>query len=77
MCKRWLYANKLALNVDKINFVIFRSHAKKLTEPIVLTFGCKKITRTDHVRSLGDLLDDTLSWKPNLVELSRKLARSV
>ena len=28
--KKWLDANKLALNVDKTNFIIFHSHAKKL-----------------------------------------------
>ena len=32
--KKWLDANKLDSNVDKTNFVIFHSHAKKLTEPI-------------------------------------------
>ena len=75
--KKWPDANKLALNVDKTNFVIFHSHAKKLTEPIVLKFGRKKISQADHVRFLGVLLDEILGWKPHLVELSRKLARSV
>ena len=75
--KKWLDADKLALNVDKTNLVIFHSRAKKLTEPIALKFGRKKITQADHVRFLGVLLDDTLSWKPHLAELSRKLARSV
>ena len=75
--KKWLDANKLALNVDKTNFVIFHSHGKKLTEPIALKFGRKKITQTDHVRFLGVLFYETLCWKPHLVELSRKLAMSV
>ena len=74
--KKWLDANKLALNVDKTNFVIFRSHGKKLTERIAFEFGCKKISQADHVRFLGVLLDETLGWKPHLVELSRKLAKS-
>ena len=50
---------------------------KKLTEPIALKFGRKKISQADNVRFLGVLLDETLGWKPHLVELSRKLARSV
>ena len=75
--KKWLDGYKLALNVDQTNFVIFHSHAKKLTEPIALKFGRKKITQADHVRFLGVLLDETLSWKPHFVELSRKLARPV
>ena len=75
--KKWLDANKLSLNIDKTNVVVFHSPARKLTEPIVLKFGRKEISRTDHIRFLGVLLDETLGWKPHLVELFRKLSRSV
>ena len=68
--KKWLDANKLALNVDKTN-------CYSLNHLIALKFGRKKITQADHARFLGVLLDETLGWKPHLVELSRKLARSV
>ena len=37
----------------------------------------QKITRANHVKLLGVLLDETLSWKFNLIERSRKLSRSV
>ena len=40
--KKWPDANKLALNIDKTNFVVFHSLAKKLMEPIILKFGRKK-----------------------------------
>ena len=59
--KKWLEANKLALNIEKTNFVVFHSPAKKPTEPIILKFGRKKITRANHVKFLGVLLDETLS----------------
>ena len=75
--KKWLEANKLALNIEKTNFVVFHSPGKKLTEPIILKFGRKKITNANHVKFLGVLLDETLSWRSHLIELSRKLARSV
>ena len=75
--KKWLDANKLALNIDKTNFVVFHSPAKNLMEPIILKFGRKIVSRADKVKFLGVLLDETLSWKPHLVELSRKLARSI
>ena len=32
--KKWLEANKLGLNIQKTNFVVFHSPAKILTEPI-------------------------------------------
>ena len=75
--KKWLEANKLALNIEKTNFVVFHSPAKKLTEPIILKFGRKKITHANHVKFFDVLLDETLGWRSHLIELSRKLARSV
>ena len=77
LVKKWLDANKLALNIDKTNFVVLHSPAKKLIEPIILKFDRKKISRANKVKFPGVLLDETLSWKPHLVELSRKLARSI
>ena len=72
--KKWLDANELALNIDKTNFVVFHFLAKKkLVEPIILKFGRKKRSRANKVKFLGVLLDEALSWKPHLVELSRKL----
>ena len=40
--KQWLDANKLALNMEKTNFVLFHFAVKKITEPIVLKFRRKK-----------------------------------
>ena len=40
--KKWLHADKLALNLEKNNFVLFHSIVKKIMEPIVLKFRCKK-----------------------------------
>ena len=67
----------IALNIEKTNFVVFHSPSKKLPEPIILKFGHKKITHANHVKFIGVLLDETLSWRSHLIELSRKLARSV
>ena len=75
--KKWLHADKLALNLEKNNFVLFHSIVEKIMEPIVLKFGCKKITRANHVKFLGVLLDEAHCWKFHLIELSRKLSRSV
>ena len=71
--KKWLEANKLALNIEKANFVVFHSPAKKLTEPIILKFGCKKITHASHVTFLGVFLDETLSWSLILLNYPESL----
>ena len=75
--RKWLEANKLALNIEKTNYVIFHFPVKKITESIIIKFGRKHIFRSDNVKFLGVFLDDTLSWRSHLVELSGKLARSV
>ena len=56
---------------------MFHSAVEKITEPIVLKFGRKKVTRANHVKFLSVLLDETLNWKFHLIELSRKWSRSV
>ena len=76
--RKWLRleANRLALNVDKTNFVIFHSQQRKLTDHIVLKIGNKNIKQESYVKFLGVLLDSNLSWKSRLAELSKKLART-
>ena len=41
--KKWLDANKLALNIDKTNFVVFHPPPIKIPEPVTIRFGRKKI----------------------------------
>ena len=73
---KWLEANRLALNIDKTNFVIFHSQQRKITDQIVLRIGRKKINQETCVKFLGVLLDSNLSWESHLTELSKKLART-
>ena len=74
--RKWLEANKLALNIEKTNYVICHFPVKKINEIIIIEFRHKHISRSDSVKFLGVLLDETLSWRTHLVELSRKLDRS-
>ena len=60
--RKWLEANRLALNIDKTNFIIFHSPQHKLTDHIVLKIGNKNIKQESYVRFLGVLLDSNLSW---------------
>ena len=75
--KKWLDANHLVLNIDKTNFVTFYSLRTKLPEPIVIRFCRKKIQREKYVNFLGVLLDENLSWKYHIYELSKKLSRTI
>ena len=75
--RKWLDANRLSLNIDKTNFVVFHSPQIKLVEPVIIRLGKKKINRESCVKFLGILLDANLSWKYHIAELSKKLSRSI
>ena len=48
--RKWLEANRLALNIGKTNFVIFQSQQRKMADDIVLKIGEKKIKQESSVR---------------------------
>ena len=75
--RKWLESNRLALNINETNSVIFHSAGKEICDNITVKIGKKKIHRENHVRFLGVLLESTLSWKTNITELSKKLSRTV
>ena len=74
--KKWLDANKLSLNIDKTNYIIFHSSSSSVPSDAVVKIGKKHIKRVKFVKFLGLLLDEHLSWKYHLSELSKKLART-
>ena len=73
--KKWLDANRFALNIEKTNFVLFHSPTWKSTDPITIRFGRKKVRQEKFVKFLGVLSDETLSFRFHLAELSKKLSR--
>ena len=75
--KKWLDANRLVLNIDKTNFVVFHPHRIKILGPVIIRFGRKKIECESCVKLLGILLDENLSWKFHINELSKNLSRTV
>ena len=74
--KMWLDINKLSLNIDKTNFIILKSPQHSSSEIINIKIGNFPVKKTCYVKFLGVLLDENLSWKYHLTELSKKLART-
>ena len=74
--KKWLDANKLSLNIAKTNYIIFHSSSVNVPSDFNIKIGKKHIKRVKFVKFLGLLLDEHLSWKYHLNELSKKLART-
>ena len=72
----WLDVNKLSLNIDKTNFIIFKSPKRPSSDMINIKIESLPTRKTCYVKFLGVLLDENFSWKYHLTELSKKLART-
>jgi hypothetical protein len=73
----WLCANKLSLNIEKSNFVIFHPPQKKISYPINLKINNKILEEKTSIKYLGVIIDSHLNWKDHVHELSNKISRSV
>ena len=72
----WLNANRISLNVNKTEFVIFRSPRKLINYEINIRLNGQRLYPSSYIKYLGVLLDEHLSWKPHTNELIKKLNRS-
>ena len=74
---------KLTLNAKKSNFIIFRSHQRKMDHLVnILMFDNSNYILTsleckDHVKYLGVLLDSHLSCKYPIDSVALKISRIV
>ena len=72
------YESSSILDIQKtVNFVIFHSPQNIPNDRVIIKFGRKKVNQETCVKFLGVLLDSSLSWKPHITELSKKLSRTV
>ena len=72
----WLNVNRLALNVGKTNFVIFRGK-KKVYHNVTLILNRKALEQKDHVKYLGVFMDEHLNWKYHISHVIKKISRGI
>ena len=59
----WFKANKLSLNIQKSNYVIFKTRQQKGDEFILnIEMNGFKMNQVKEVNFLGVILNETLSW---------------
>ena len=73
----WLNINRLALNISKTNFVIFRTFNKPISHNITLKINNKAIVQKDYIKYLGIIIDCHLNWKQHILNTSKKISRSI
>ena len=73
----WLVANKLSLNIDKTNFIIFHPRQKAVNHKVILHINGQKLEQVKCIRYLGVYIDCNLTWKNHIQYISKKIKRSV
>ena len=71
----WLNVNRLSLNIDKTNFIVFHPYNKPIS--ITIKINNKAIIEKEYIKYLGVLIDSTLSWKQHVSNISKKISRSI
>ena len=72
----WLNANKISLNFEKTEMVIFKSKRKKFNDAVKIKLSGKKIYPTASVKYLGVKIDQHFTWQHHINYLSVKLNRA-
>ena len=73
----WFKANKLSLNLDKTKYMLFKSKQKKESLNINLDINNCEIKQVYEVVFLGVILDEHLSWKPQIAHVANKISKSI
>ena len=72
--------NKLSLNIAKTEFMVIGSRQKFLAEncsELNIQLDNQPISRVEHAKSLGLIIDDRLSWSNHISELCRKISSAI
>jgi hypothetical protein len=73
----WLQTNRLSLNLSKTHLMIFGKKQKNQENLITTIIDGTKIDIADQTKFLGIILDNGLTWKYHLSQLSKKISKSI
>ena len=78
--KEWFNVNKLSLNVAKTEFMVIGSRQRLATfddHEINVFVGNDQIERVNSSKSLGLKIDEDLTWKRHIDEISKKVLAAI
>ena len=73
----WFQMNKLSLNIDKTQFMIFRTPHKQIPFQPTIAINNKQIERVTEIKFLGVFIDDLLNWKFHIRYKSKVISRNL
>ena len=72
----WLNANKIALNSNKTELVLFKYRSRKLNYNLKLKLNGRRLYPRQSIKYLGVIIDENLNWCHHVNSLSIKLRRA-
>ncbi len=74
----WFKTNKLSLNVNKTNYMMFtNNHRPQLNHMNkTLTIGNEEIVKKKHVKFLGVTIDENLKWHEHITSAKNKISKT-
>ena len=76
----WLRANKLSINIDKTNFILFHNNRDKDHVPLKLPTLCindAPIKQVVSTKFLGVQIDENINWTHHITLTENKLAKQL
>ena len=74
---QWLRANKISLNADKTELVVFSPKRKQITKHLNFQISSQKIEISTKVKYLGIQIDQHLNWNEQIKNIIPKLSRAI
>ena len=72
----WLNINRLSLNINKTNFLVF-SLKKKQMSNLKLNIHNQNIQKVNATKFLGVIIDDKLSWFNHVQYVETKISKGI
>ena len=73
----WLQTNKLSVNTNKSNYIVFKSRQGRQPLDLNLEINKCSLNQVSEVVFLGVVLDEHLSWKSHISHLAWKISKSI
>ena len=77
---KWLRANKISLNTNKTQYIFFHNRNQRDDIPLKLPdlrICNNVIERVTHIKFLGLIIDETLSWDQHIMKLESQIAKTI
>ena len=72
----WVQLNKLSLNIDKTNYMLFKPKCACKPSKIIDIDG-QSIMEVNETKFLGVIIDNRLKWSSHLGHISNKISKGI